>query len=335
MSRSAEVRVFDDPIVREEIFSHLEKALGITVFHYTPNFFGLYNRKWMVATNVGELFIKCYHPRRYDLTDVECRTRIEHSQSVQQLIHEQAHIATKIWLRDGNHIMRSDKGHYYVVMQHFQGNMITPGMADSQVMNRIGQAMGQMHRVMSGIAVPSEAWRPSLQELSDQWRTNYEEAGEAEHRNNRAFLAITKQGLLLSDLDLSMFDCLQPGWAHWDCWADNLLVGTDGSICFVDFDKVRYSYPAIDIARILLSGSLHHGQLRQEPVQAFLAGYREIDSFPVGMLPLALKLLWCREAHWWLKNGMDESSVPPKRFAEEMIWLTEHWHSLESCLKHW
>lgn len=126
-----------------------------------------------------------------------------------------------------------------------------------------------------------------------------------------------------------MFDSLEKGWAHWDYWVDNIMVGIDDKITVIDFDTVQFGYSEIDVARILLSGVLHKGKLHREGTRAFLAGYREEHKLPKGILPLAFKLLWCREAHWWLKGHMDDFSIPPKRFAEEMIWLTDKWDELD------
>ena len=83
-----------------------------------------------------------------------------------------------------------------------------------------------------------------------------------------------------------------------------------------------------------LSGALHQGDLRLAAVLAFAAGHRKTHRLPAGTLPLALKLLWCREAHWWLKGGMDDFNAPPRRFAEEMMWLTRMWHDLDERYGH-
>jgi len=261
--------------------------------------------------------------------------KIERSLFFQQLLNRQAQLSPEIRTLDGKAVIRSDTGQYYVVMRHFPGKSPLAGTADSRMMYAIGKAAGRMHQIMAGVAPRGEVWTPDSALLQEQWKINYNRAISAVPRNTEALRAIERQGVLLTEIDLSLFDRLERGWCHWDCWVDNLLIGPAGEVIFVDFDTVQYSFPAIDIARLLLSAALHRGVLRQEPVQAFLAGYREERPFGQGLMSLAFKLLWCREAHWWLKAEMDDFSAPPRRFAEEMLWLTREWGTLEERFERW
>ncbi|MFD0677623.1 MULTISPECIES: phosphotransferase enzyme family protein [unclassified Paenibacillus] len=329
MSIFMEARVTDDSEVREEVFAHLAELFSLRIYSYVPNFLGLHNMKWIVTTNAGELFVKCYHPKRYQLTDSDRRAKIGRSLSFQHVLHNQAGVCPGLWSRDGEYIFQSPSGHCYVVMQHVAGRPLQAGLVDTETMHKLGKAAGRMHVILSSYPAEGESWAPSMTTMIDKWRINLEKALEKSTQNEKAVRAIKRQGMLLSSLDLSMFSELEHGWAHWDLWVDNMLIGEDCEVRFVDFDTVQFGYPEIDIARLLLSCALHKGELRMEPAAAFLAGYREERLFPRGRLPLALKLVWCREAHWWLKVDMDDYNTPPKRFAEEMIWLTDHWHDLE------
>ncbi|NOU94565.1 phosphotransferase [Paenibacillus sp. LMG 31456] len=335
MTSVVEARVTDDSEVREEVFAHLAELFSLRIYSYIPNFLGLYNMKWIVTTNAGELFVKCYHPKRYQLTDTDRRAKIGRSLSFQQQLHDQASLCPGVWSQDGEYIFQSPSGHFYVVMQRVAGHPLQAGLVDTETMHKLGKATGRMHVLLSSFPAEGVIWVPSMTTMIDKWRSNLEKVMDLAIPNEKAIRAIKKQGMLLSCLDLSIFSELEPGWAHWDLWVDNMLIEEDSEVHFVDFDTIQFGYPEIDIARVLLSCALHMGELRIEPASAFLAGYREERPFPRGRLPLALKLLWCREAHWWLKPGMDDFSAPPKRFAEEMIWLTDNWHDLEELYAGW
>lgn len=330
-----DLRVSDDPMVREAVFAHIHDAFGIHIQRYSPNFLGWYNMKWLVTTDSQELFVKCYHPQRYKLSDPNRRKRIGRSLFFQQVLHEEVNVCPNVWSKNGDFILQSESGHSYVVMDHFEGRSPIVGLLNTDTHYQLGKAVGSMHRVMSRFSIDGEQWTPSILDMKEQWAANFESALSQEIPNERAIRVIERYGLILSEMDLSIFERLVPGWAHWDLWADNILVGADGRVGFVDFDTVTFSYPEIDVARALLSCSLHQGELRKEAVRAFLAGYRTERAFPRGQLLLALKLLWCKEAHWWLKTGMDDFSGPPLRFTEELIWLTEHWNELDDRYGKW
>ncbi len=43
-------------------------------------------------------------------------------------------------------------------------------------------------------------------------------------------------------------------------------------------------------------------------------------------------MLWYMESAWWIHTNMDQHSIPPMRFAEEMIWLAENYGELHNML---
>ncbi|MBP1991899.1 phosphotransferase enzyme family protein [Paenibacillus eucommiae] len=333
-----ESRVTEDQTVREEVFRHFTHKFGLSIHSYVPVFLGLYNMKWIVTTSSGKLFIKCYHPKRYKLTESSRYLKIARSLSFQHLLSDLSGVCPGVWVQEeseGSHICQSESGHFYVVMEYFDGKPLLAGQVESSIMYKLGKNTGKMHQVLSRFPMDGEAWSPSLTDMSEKWLDNRKKALERNTPAHRASQAIERQGLIMSDLDVSMFDVFQPGWAHWDLWVDNMLVRENGEVKFVDFDTVQFAYSEIDVARGLLSCALHGGELRPEPAGAFLAGYREERPFQKGLLPLALKLVWCREAHWWLKTDMDDFSVPIQRFAEEMIWLTDRWWELDELYGEW
>lgn len=336
MTSPTETRVCTDPIYRESVFAHMADAFGVTVTGYSQNDLGLLNMKWTISCGSGELFVKCYHPKRYTLSEPGLNRQVERSLAFQHHLHKHGGLCPDVLRVDDRHLLQTPEGYYYVVMQPAEGAPPKAGEVGTERMYRLGQATGRMHTLLQALPAEGTPWRPSPDKLTGKWQINLDAALAAAEPHSAALRAIERQGDILRTLEPSMFDGLMPGWAHWDFWVDNFLFDADDQVQIIDFDTVQYSYPEIDTARALLSGAWHEGTLQREAAAAFLAGYREQHDFPAGRLPVALKLLWCREAHWWLRASMlDHASIPPKRFAEELVWLTEQWDRLDELFGEW
>jgi len=332
LKNPTEALAIEESLAREDVFAHLSREWNIEVCSYSAVYRGLSNWKWVVNTPDNKLFVKCYHPKRYRLDEPKHKISIARSLSFQRLLHDRANVCPDVMMHNGEMIIQSDSGYFYVVMEHFDGTPPRAGCLDANMMYRLGQASGRMHAVLSQYPEQGAPWRPVLTTMQEKWQIQMDQSMELPSLPTRLKRALERQGELLHQLDLSIFDALVPGWAHWDLWVDNILIGADGDIRLVDFDTVQWGYPEVDVARVILSGALRNGQLQIGPTAAFLKGYREESPFAPGRLSLSLQLLWCREAHWWLKTNMDTFSAPPKRFAEEMLWLTEHWDHLDTWL---
>lgn len=330
MANQADTYAVEESLVREDIFAHLNHQYKIEICSYRSVYRGLMNWKWVVTTPSNKLFIKCFHPKRYRLTEQDRRTSLSRALSFQQILHDQAKVCPNVLSFDGEYIVQSPEGYMYVVMEHDEGAIPSQaGCMNAEFMFQAGHTVGRMHGTLSRYPREGASWTPNLKTMKEKWQIQLDNANDLSISNAPMKRALERQGEILAELDLSMFDELEPGWAHWDLWVDNMLVGEDGEIRLVDFDSIQFGYPEIDVARVILSGALREGKLHPGPTAAFLKGYREQHTFPIGRLAVALKLLWCREAHWWLKTDIDTFSTPPRRFAEELMWLTEQWDRLE------
>ena len=65
---------------------------------------------------------------------------------------------------------------------------------------------------------------------------------------------------------------------------------------------------------------------------AFIEGYSEERTVKDGYLTNSLQLLWYMESPWWINSDMDQHSVPPARFAKEMIWLANNHKNMSTLL---
>jgi homoserine kinase type II len=107
----------------------------------------------------------------------------------------------------------------------------------------------------------------------------------------------------------------------------------DSLSAILDFDRLQYIYPELDIARAILSFALDNNRLRMDAVQAFIDGYNQIGAISANDIILSLKLLYCLESFWWLRTSSFNGDGPPRRFADEMEWLSINWPNLESILR--
>ena len=105
-----------------------------------------------------------------------------------------------------------------------------------------------------------------------------------------------------------------------------MLFQDDHISAILDFDRMRYVYPELDVARATLSGCISESGLHEKKQTAFLKGYQEwFPSFELNDLGRALQLLWTVEAPWWVKTDIKKCSVVPQRFFMEIEWLQKNW----------
>lgn len=100
----------------------------------------------------------------------------------------------------------------------------------------------------------------------------------------------------------------------------------------VDFDRVRYAYPRMDLGRAILSCAVCQGEFQEELIAAFAEGYRRNRHLPKGSLLQAVRHIWCVESFWWLHAGMEENDPVTDRFVNEMLWTAQQWEELEYIL---
>ncbi|NOU79922.1 phosphotransferase [Paenibacillus sp. LMG 31459] len=299
---------------------------------------GLLNEKWIIGTNKGRLFAKSYHPGRFKMEDPEFRGKIEHALQLQRMWYQSGGPCPEPLTLEGRCMHILPCGRYMTVMTCCPGAMVPAGRIGEQGMHSLGRAAADMHTVWGaaaasgvGAAVPAgePAWQLSREEMELAWEVSWEAARSSSGRVRNALQLQKAVADSLRDQD---FTPLTAGWAHLDLWADNLLFEGDALTAIVDFDRARYSFPALDLGRAVLSGTLGGSGFRRDAVAAFAEGYRSVHPLPPGTLLRAVKYVWCIESLWWIKPPLDSSSRVPARFAEEMIHTAEHWDQLDTLL---
>ncbi|MGZ9583045.1 phosphotransferase [Paenibacillus marinisediminis] len=299
---------------------------------------GLMNEKWIVETNKGKLFVKSYHPGRYKMHNPEFRGKIENALQLQLLFYQSGGPCPKPLTLEGRCMHILPCGRYMTIMECCPGAMAPAGLIDEHRMYSLGRATADMHAAwdsatVSGIgaAVPPEEplWRLSREEMERNWEASWDAASDS---SDRVRNSLQLQKAIIDSLGDNDFTPLAAGWTHLDLWADNLLFEGDVLTAIVDFDRVRYSFPALDLGRAVLSGVLNEHGFRKDAVVAFTEGYRCMRPLPPGSLLRAIKYVWCVESFWWIRPSFESFSVAPARFAEEMIRTAECWEQLDALL---
>lgn len=299
---------------------------------------GLMNEKWIVETNKGRLFVKCYHPGRYKMHIPETREKIENGLQLQLLYYQSGGACPEPLTLESRCMHILPCGRFMTVMTCYPGKMVPAGMIGELRMHSLGRAAANMHTAWDsaealrlGVAVPQEEplWRLSREEMERIWKANWSAASDSSERVRNA---LQLQKAIIDSLGDNDFTPLATGWTHLDLWADNLLFEGDALGAIVDFDRVRYSFPALDLGRAVLSGALNESGFHKDAVVAFTEGYRSVRQLPPGSLLRAIKYVWCVESFWWIRPSFESFSVAPARFAEEMNQTARRWGEIDALL---
>ncbi|WNR42937.1 phosphotransferase [Paenibacillus roseipurpureus] len=169
----------------------------------------------------------------------------------------------------------------------------------------------------------------SREERLEHWNSVWEKTKEA--GKTQLLADIETQRKATEDINIEILELLQLGWAHRDLWVDNLLFDDKRLTAILDFDRLKYDYPQLDVARAVMSCALDVN-LDVSLASAFIEGYSEERTVVEGYLTNSLQLLWYMESTWWINTNMDQHSIPPARFAKEMIWLAENQKNMSALL---
>lgn len=317
--------------IMEEIKETIEKMFLIRVTEYVEINKGLLNLKWKFKTDNETLFIKQYNSER---NPVSKEKRLNTALSFHMKLSEKDIRCPHILTFKGDVILRTRQNIRFIVMECCEGNLIDAGKINSNQSYDLGVELAKIHSIINNQidekAVPT--WIvPSKEQLISEWNENWLLTNERNTENINYFLKLQRE--IFKNIDINIFKGCKHGWAHSDLWCDNILFHTDSLSAILDFDRLQYIYPELDIARAILSFALDNNCLRINAVKAFVDGYNQFGNITADDIIRSLKLLYCLESFWWLNHDGFNSEGPPKRFADEMVWLSVNWFNLERILK--
>ncbi|MFC7441964.1 phosphotransferase [Laceyella putida] len=317
--------------IREDIFQRVEELFAKEIADFETVHRGLLNLKWIVTfDDRTTVFVKQYHPARYSGKLSFVKTAL----SIQEAVQKQGIRCPKIHSFDGGYLMTSSQGEVFTVLETMSGSNVPPGQAGHGQMFSLGRELGKLHQALSAIPPTPLYWTPDKARIRKKWE-NQMSLALKQHPSARVICMLHKQKEILDTLDFSLFEECRKGWAHWDMHMDNVLFEGGHVSAILDFDRMRYVYPDLDVARAVLSGCFSAADgMNGETVTAFLNGYREmVLDYGVKDFVRALRLLWTKESGWWITADIEGRSANPQRFFEEIAWLQENWNQLDDMLR--
>ena len=317
-----------------DIIESIEIMFSIRVKEYVTINKGLLNLKWKVITNNGTLFIKQFGEERYPTSKKKRLNRLNTALLIQNRLSEEGIRCPHILTFNGAVILRTKQNIRFIITEYRDGNLINAGKINCNQFHDLGIEIGKVHNLVNkqnyDIVIPR--WVvPSKEQLIAEWNENWILTNGRNTADINTFLKLQKE--IFENIDINIFEDSKPGWAHSDLWCDNILFYTDSLSAILDFDRFQYIYPELDISRAILSFALDNNCLRMDAVKAFKAGYNRFGNITDDDIIRSLKLLYCLESFWWINNDSFNSEGPPKRFAEEMAWLSINWFNLEKILR--
>jgi homoserine kinase type II len=322
--------ILTEEMILDDLIKTFHRLFGLKVIETTSIKRGWLNLKWKVTTDAGELLLKQYNKERYKLYNPE---EILLALSQQIRLYDQGLACPKVLSQNEGILLESDNGERFLVMEYCLGELISPGKTNVHQIYDLGRATGKMHQLLNDGTLGSknspQFIPPSREERLAHWNSVWE---KTKGLGKPQLLAeIETQFKATEEMNIELLELLQTGWAHRDLWVDNLLFNDNGLSAILDFDRLKYDYPQLDVARAVMSCALDDN-LDVSLASAFMDGYSEERDVVEGYLTHSLQLLWYMESTWWINANMDQHSVPPARFAKEMIWLAENQKNMSALL---
>ena len=319
--------------MEDSIIADLKESYGITCFQITPIAGGWLNRKWKVCTEKGELLVKQYSTNRFRKEQIES---IETALQRQIMLEKYGVPSPLLWQCKNRVIHWLDDKIAYMVMEFRSGKTENPDSITIAQMHSLGSTCAVMHRAFAQLPTPSVKILPgfggyTMDLLLENYNSRMMKYSTEDHvEYQKALLALEP---ILKRIDANFFDRFPMGFAHEDFHSGNILFDEDCVSAVIDFDRNCFSYIWHDIRRAILSFALEGNLMNVEKVRAFLEGYSQHSALTLSNIADALRLSWCIEIPWWIQpEFFGECGKIPRRFKDEILWLTEHWFELDSLL---
>lgn len=316
--------------ILEEIKETIENCFLVSVIEHVEINKGLLNLKWKFKTDNGKFFVKQYNAER---NPVSKEQRLNTALSYQIKLSENGIRCPRIFPFKEEVILKTRQNIRFIVTEFCEGKLIDAGKINCNQSHDLGVELAKIHNIINNRnnAKGNPTWViPSQEQLIGQWDKNWLMTNDTNAEDINHILKLQKS--IFENIDLNIFKRYKHGWAHSDLWCDNVLFLPDKLSAILDFDRLQYIYPELDISRAILSFALDSNYLRVDIIKAFMNGYNQNGNISVDDIIHSLKLLYCLESFWWLNSESFNSEGPPKRFAEEMVWLSVNWFNLERIL---
>ncbi|MUK88172.1 phosphotransferase [Ornithinibacillus sp. L9] len=319
--------------ILDDLLLACNKLFNFQLIDIEPIHRGWLNLKWKVITDEGVFLLKQYNRNRLKKYSIEELSKVF---SYQNQLHAEGVRCPKIQSFQEQLFLESDQGERFILMEFCDGSLVKPGKLTEQQMYDFGKETALMHKLLNDGRLVRKT-HPEFQAPTINNRLAYWESvcKDADSIGNLELQSLAeKQYNATRSLPLHELHLHDTGWAHRDLWVDNVLFDRNDVSAILDFDRMKYDYPQLDVGRAVLSGALDGNDLNTSVAISFIEGYRYYQPIPSMYLTNALRLLWYMESTWWIDPRLEYKTGPPKRFKEEMVWLADHLPYLHEILEH-
>ncbi|MDU4697883.1 MULTISPECIES: phosphotransferase [Paenibacillus] len=330
----------DSAVQEEMVLDELKRAFihhfSTPIRQATPIRRGWLNYKWKITTDLGDFVLKQYNQERFKSYKPET---LQLALSQQKRLSDLGFPCPTLLASNGELMLESANGEKFIVMGYCEGQRVPPGQANTEQLYELGRITGQMHLMLNDGTLYRKSSAlfcpPSREERLNHWIELQERAQNSENVQADWLTQVETQRVATENLNLEGFESIESGWAHRDLWMDNLLFHKRGVAAILDFDRLNYDFPRLDVARAVMSCAFRN-TLDMSLAAAFMEGYRQEQPSPAQQAPFlatSLQMLWYMESVWWIHDHMELHSLPPVRFAQEMNWLAKHINDLPAMLE--
>ncbi|MBO0991834.1 phosphotransferase [Bacillus sp. SD088] len=321
-----ENQCLEHPILHD-LLKTCHRQFGFHVLESEPIRQGWLNLKWKITTDTGIYLIKQYNKERLKLYN---REELDNAFHQQNRLHKRGLPCPMLLSYGGEYLFHSDQDELFTIMEYCDGVTMPPGKVTSSQIFHLGKMTGYMHQILNERTLAKRHYPafiiPTPKERSRHWRDVWKQT------HNTSLSTIIETQIKVTEMvNFEEFN-QNTGWAHRDLWVDNILFKEGQVSAILDFDRLKFDYPQLDVARAVISAALADEVLDTALASAFLEGYGEYCPVEKSFLTDSLKLLWYMECTWWINANMNKHTGPPVRFAEEMVWLANHYVDLELIL---
>lgn len=316
--------------ILEEIKDKVEEMFSESVTEHEAINKGFLNLKWKFKIDNKLFFIKQYNMERYPASKEH---RLNTALSFHMKLNGKGIRCPHIITFNGDAIIKTRKDTRFIIMEYCDGNVVNAGKINSKQSYDLGFELAKIHSIINDQTCTdaSPSWVvPSREQLLAQCNENLLSSKYANTENINNYHKLRKE--IFESIDTDIFKKCKHGWAHSDLWCDNVLFHADSLSVILDFDRMQYIYPELDISRAVLSFALDGNYLKIDTIRSFMDGYNMVGNISIDDIICSLKLLYCLESFWWLNDDSLNSEGPPKRFGEEIIWMSNNWFNLENIL---
>lgn len=275
--------------IYNEIKMTTEAILKTKLTNPIPIHYGHLNLKWIVSTNNQKLFIKQLNKQRYNEKKLE---KINQAMSIQKQLNHYGIKCPNLFSNCDQYLIESSNGEYFVITEHVEGCVLDYGKINKNQIFDLGRSLGQLHTTLKKFKQEPARWViPSMDQLINDNKTLLKESNQKELDE-----LLYKQRQILNNIHLDDFNIFEIGWTHADLWTHNVLFTEKELTAILDFDRLQVSYPALDIARSILSFALKDNSIHPTLIDSFIEGYNTFNRLTKKELYLSLKLLWLLES---------------------------------------